>query len=218
MHDQAEEEERRISASEGLDELSHHVLRAQAGDPESLTWVVVYFSPLLQAQARYRLRGAAQNDCDPDDLVDETWAVTLPRLGDLRGDPRTLGRALLGFLTRTLLNKAQTLRDRQRRRPGTQGMRAGPGSSVLDQCSDKLGSASATFRSLEGQEALHAAIASLSAEDHEIVVLRGLEQRPNDEVAGLLGLTPAGASRRYQRALERLRRRLPGSLFDGLLG
>src|SRR5262245_22646194 len=119
--------------------LAEHVLRAQAGDAESLTWLVVYFSPLLHAQARYRLRGGLQNECDADDLVDETWAVVLPRLGDVRAEPALLGRALVGFLSTTLLHKVLNLRERRRRRPGVAGVPTGPPSSVLASFADRLG-------------------------------------------------------------------------------
>ena len=47
-------------------------------------------------------------------------------------------------------------------------------------------------------------------------MLRGIEQQSNTTVALLLDLTPAGVSMRYARALERLRARLPGSVFDEL--
>ena len=51
-----------------------------------------------------------------------------------------------------------------------------------------------------------------------MIVLRGIEQIANDQVAQLLGVTASAITRRYQRALEKLRRRLPGSVFDKLPG
>src|SRR6185436_6829695 len=47
-----------------------------------------------------------------------------------------------------------------------------------------------------------AAIERLDEIDREIVVLRGIEQRGNAEVADLLGLTPTAAAMRYRRALD----------------
>jgi RNA polymerase sigma factor (sigma-70 family) len=205
-------------SGKGLDELTRHVQLAQAGDAASLTWLVLHLSPLLRAQARYRIRGTTQRDCDPDDLVDETWTVALPRLGSLSAEPQHLGRALLGFLTTTLLNKAKALRERNRRQPRGRGTRDAPGSAILERLSAQQVSASTTVRDLEEQEALHDAIDSLSEKERGVVVLRGLEQRSNEETAALLGLTPAGASRRFQRALERLRLRMPASIFGGLRG
>jgi RNA polymerase sigma-70 factor (ECF subfamily) len=47
--------------------------------------------------------------------------------------------------------------------------------------------------------------------DHEVLALRHFEQLSNAEAARVLGLTEAAASKRYVRALERLRERLAGS-------
>lgn len=201
-----------------LDACASKVIRAQDGDAESLTWLVVHLSPLLRAQAQYRLRGSLEHACDPDDLVHETWAVALSKLGDLRGEPRALGRVLLKFLSSTLLHKAQGLLQRQHW-PITRALPNAPESSdaPLDRITGKCGPSSGLLDGLEVQAALHDAIDSLSEGDREVVVLRGLEQRSNEEVASLLGVTPAGATRRYQRALQRLRHRLPGSAFDWLL-
>ena len=58
------------------------------------------------------------------------------------------------------------------------------------------------------------ALAQLPAEEREVVVLRGIEQLPNREVAKMLGVDDSAVTRRFQRALQRLRELLPGSLFD----
>jgi RNA polymerase sigma factor (sigma-70 family) len=68
----------------------------------------------------------------------------------------------------------------------------------------------------EAARLTQAAIDELPERDRELVVLRGIEQRPNDEVARLLGLTPNAASQAYRRALARLRARLPDSVFGEL--
>jgi DNA-directed RNA polymerase specialized sigma24 family protein len=49
-----------------------------------------------------------------------------------------------------------------------------------------------------------------------VLLLRGIEQLPNKEVARLLGVDDATATRRYQKALERMRQALPGSIFAEL--
>ena len=70
----------------------------------------------------------------------------------------------------------------------------------------------------EAMQAMRAALWELDEPDQEVLVLRGIEQVPNEAVAKLLGLTPGAVTRRYQRALARLRHRLPGPMFDELLG
>ena len=45
-----------------------------------------------------------------------------------------------------------------------------------------------------------------------IIILRGIEQQPTEQVAEILGITPKAVSKRYSRALQRLRDSLPESV------
>ena len=68
----------------------------------------------------------------------------------------------------------------------------------------------------ERYAALHAAVAELDELDRAVVVLRALEQLPNEAVAAMTGLQPNAVSQRLRRALAKLRERLPNSVFDDL--
>jgi RNA polymerase sigma-70 factor, ECF subfamily len=46
--------------------------------------------------------------------------------------------------------------------------------------------------------------------DREVLILRHFEQLSNDEVASVVGVKKAAASRRYMRALARFREALTG--------
>ena len=64
---------------------------------------------------------------------------------------------------------------------------------------------------------LQEAINAMDPLDREIIALRHFEQLTNSEAAQLLEITEAAASKRYIRALERLRDilvRLPGNIGD----
>ena len=61
-----------------------------------------------------------------------------------------------------------------------------------------------------------AALAALDAESREIVILRGFEGLTNVEAAEELGQKPNTVAQRFKRALERLRKLLPASIFDEL--
>ena len=87
---------------------SLHVRRAADGDSESLGWVVARLSPLLLAQADYRLGPVLRSLYDPEDLVNDTWIVALPRLPEL---PARDGR--------------HALRSRYTRRPVDRGAPSG---------------------------------------------------------------------------------------------
>ncbi|HEX6884327.1 MAG TPA: sigma-70 family RNA polymerase sigma factor [Planctomycetota bacterium] len=204
-----------FKASPFEEELTARVLLAQGGDVESLAWLIARLSPVLRVKAELLLRDVAQPRVDADDLVDEVWLVTLLRLRDLRSEAGHLGRTLMGFLSTTLLNKVSALR--ARRRPRSAEVRPEPKSSVLTVFERALGERDPTPSSVlcqhEAEGALRQALDELSQGEREVVVLRALEQRSNEEVAEHLGLTPAGATRRFKRALARLRKRMPASLF-----
>ena len=194
---------------------TRHVHRARDGDRESLAWLIARFSPLLLAQASYRLRGSLRRVYDPEDLVADVWVTMLPRLGELRERSSRLTPVLLKFLSRTLLNKANHRIERHLARPRHVGS-GDSESELLDGLAADVTDASTLARRDEAYTALHEAIAELDETDREVLVLRGIEQHANDEVASLLGVTPAAVTRRYQRALRKLRHRLPGSILEGL--
>src|SRR5262249_21749846 len=57
-------------------------------------------------------------------------------------------------------------------------------------------------------EQVRRVLATLAEEDAEIILLRNFEELSNQEAAAVLGIMPAAASKRYGRALLRLRERL----------
>jgi RNA polymerase sigma factor (sigma-70 family) len=202
----------------GPDSTTYHVRRARTLERGSIAWLIARFTPLLLVQASYRLRGSLRRLYDPEDLVDEVWLITLPRLGDLEERDGRLGPVLLRFLSTTLLNKANQMIQRSMRQPPRAGGIA-DGSSVdlhLDGLPASYSGASSAAEQDEAMLALRAALAELEEPEREVLVLRGIEEVPNELVAKLLGLSPGGVTRRYQKALERLRKRLPGSIFDDL--
>ncbi len=61
----------------------------------------------------------------------------------------------------------------------------------------------------ERASVLRAALDQLNEKDYEVLVLRHLEELTNNEVAEILGIDKYAASKRYLRALRRLRSVLP---------
>ena len=55
-----------------------------------------------------------------------------------------------------------------------------------------------------------------SRDDREIIILRGIEQNKPAVIAVLLGIESNTVSKRYARALEKLRKALGPSLFDDM--
>ena len=52
---------------------------------------------------------------------------------------------------------------------------------------------------------LEATLAEMNELDREVIVMRNFEELSNLETAKMLGIEPAAASKRYLRALKRLR-------------
>lgn len=196
------DEDRHDSAD--LSETSFQIRRALKGDTVSLTWVVAHLGPLLHAQARYRLSPARQDEAD--DVVHDVWLSALPRLGDLRARNGRFTPVLVRYLSKTLLHRVQR-RQRDEVRPSQLEATSEPEVSPVV--------TEASRREIHGL--LLDAIAGLGERDREVLVLRGVEQWSNREVAELTGELQNTVAVRYRRALERLRGCVPDSLLDELV-
>lgn len=192
------------------------VRRAIAGDPESLSWIVRRFTPLLRAQARYRLGAELGVVCDPDDVVGDVWVRVLPRLGELTPEQRYTP-ALVSFLSRAILHQINNLfRKALRRRQLGGGPGGATGESLREEIATERSEVGSRLMQRERSDAVHEALERLSESDREVLVLRGIEQLPNQVAAAMIGIEPDTLATRYHRALKRLRRELPGSVFEEL--
>jgi RNA polymerase sigma factor (sigma-70 family) len=198
---------------------SLHVRRALHGDVSSLAWVVERFSPLLLAQARYRLGTRLRLLYDPHDLVNDVWLRALPRLSGIDARDRRVTPVILRFLAITLLNRVSDLFDKHfRGKPLTLEAAASEGSDAEALHLPAAESTDVVSRAVrsENGEALRRVLDEMEPRDREVLVLRGIEQRENQEVAAQLGIDGDAASTRYRRALQRLRDRLPAVLSSDL--
>lgn len=190
---------------------SLHAQRAVAGDATSLAWLVERLSPLLLAQAAYRMGPELRRICEPADVVNEAWLVLLPRLRTLPARDGRMTPVLLSFLSTTILNKLNALLRRELRRR----MHLDQEAAVLDPVPPANEVVSSVVRR-ETRSQVRDALDELPGEDREILLLRGVEQLPAEQVAAMFGVSREVVYKRYQRALEKLRGRLPGSVFAEL--
>ncbi len=203
----------------GDDMTTMHVRRAVGGDLTSLGWVVSRLAPLLMAQASWRLGPSLRRYYDPEDLVSDAWAVTLPRLSTLPMRDGRISPVLLRFLSTALVNRVNNLAKKHLRRgrgnadpPSTDDSE---GDILAAIPADASGVVTAAVKR-EVRSQVITCIDELDPVDREILMLRGIEQRTPQTVAQLLGLTTDAVGMRFHRALKRLRERLPGSVFDDL--
>ncbi len=187
---------------------------ARAGEADALEQLVIRLSPWLLAQARYRLRGGLAALAEPEDLVQETWLVVLPRLQDLVPRSGRLTPVLVRFLATTLRRRVRTLLERAL--AGRSG--AAPLPPDAARFSETVDAASHAAEARERAARIEAVLAGLGERDRALLILRGLEGTPFAEIGALLGLEVAAATAAYRRACERLRAALPHDLVAELFG
>ena len=79
------------------------------GATASVDWIVRRFTPLLLAQARYRLRGRMAAIVDAEDVVSDAWLAVLPKLSRIQPCAGRHTPVLVAFLATTTLNRVNTL-------------------------------------------------------------------------------------------------------------
>jgi RNA polymerase sigma factor (sigma-70 family) len=199
-----------------MDRTTHFVQRAITGDPESIGWLIERFSPLLLSQAGYRLARHLRELYDPEDLVNDVWGITLPRLADIqpRGGRHT--PVLVKYLTRTLLLRYNTLIKKHLQGKPLRLAADGDGVDPLDALPAEVTGVVTRMVRKETVGTLLTCIEQLRPKYREVLILRGIEQSTNREVAAALGLEPNAVAVRFKRAKELLRESLPSELGEFL--
>ena len=193
-----------------------HVARAVDGDGASLEWLVARLSPLLREHARFRLGGVLRRHYDPDDLVHDAWMATLPKLQELVGevgDRRT--PVLLKYLSKTVVLRIRYLARRHARQNHASPARDRDPATSSQLVAEQSGAVTRAVRREQRQQ-LHDSLAELEPRDREVLLLRGIEQLSASAAASVLGIGVEAVHKRFQRALSRLRARLPESVFSEL--
>ena len=192
-----------------------HVVRAVDGDAGSMDWLVERLTPLLLAQARMRIGKQLRVVIDEHDLVQEVWAIALPRVPTLREREDLNASMLVAFLARTLIYRCNDL---VRKHIVGKPRSARSSDGMLARLPARHSGAVTRAVRHETRDLVQQAIAKLADQDRDVVVMRGIERNPVTEIAAVMGLSENLVSVRYRRALERLRGLLPAevvSLFAG---
>ena len=171
-------------------------------DLHELDALVSRYSPWLYQQARHRLPKAVQQVSSPEDVVQDAWAAALPHLHGLLQAEQLQTNAILRYLTTCVINRCNAL-------ARSFAMKLRPEAVSMSQISLRASGVVSRVIRLEEAVELHETIDSLGVEDREIIVLRGIEQRPIEEVASLTGRSENGVSQRFRRACQKIRGKLP---------
>lgn len=182
--------------------------RAGAGDDDARQQLLVRHQGRLRRMVAVRLDRRLAARVDPSDLVQEALMDAHRKLDDyLRRRPlpfypwlRRLAWERLVQLHRRHLwaDKRSVLREEPPPLPDDSA------AELAERLGGPTSSPSGAAVRRELRERLQAALARLGERDHEVLVLRYLEQLSTAEAAAVLGTSPGAVRVRHTRALERL--------------
>jgi RNA polymerase sigma-70 factor (ECF subfamily) len=201
------------------------VARVAAGDRAAVAALLERYRGRLRRMVAMRLDPRLQGRVDASDVIQEGYLDALRRLDEFIQDPAVPFYNWLRFLV------GQRVQEQHRRHLGTPGRDVGrevsiyrgamPGAStgaLAARLLGKLTSPSQAVLRAERKIRLQEALNCMDPLDREILVLRHYEQMTNGDTATVLGLDKSAASKRYTRALERLKEilaALPGESREG---
>lgn len=203
-----------ITGIEHADEL----FRLRSGREQAVAELFGQYRGKLQRMVAFRLDRRIVGKVDGDDILQDAFLESVRRIQDYLDQPSVPFFVWLRQLTQQVLIDTHRrylgaqMRDVQREVALDPGGGAGTSSSgLIAQLADSLTSPSQRAERREAVAELRTALDGLGELDREVLVLRHLEELSNHEVADILGIDRFAASKRYLRALERLRRSLPRS-------
>jgi RNA polymerase sigma-70 factor, ECF subfamily len=187
------------------------LIRLEGGDERALAELFARHRERLRRMIRLRLDRRLQGRLDLSDVLQDTYLEVARRAHDYLAQPTMPPFLWLRFLTGQTLQLLHRHHLKVQMRDAGQEVslrRAVPRASSVSLAEMLLGrltSPTRAARRAEMQLKLQELLNSMEPLDREVLALRHFEELSNGEVAHLLGLTKAGASKRYVRALERLK-------------
>ena len=199
-------------ASKNNSEIRRLVEQAAEGDDAAWDLLIREHGPRLRRMVALRMDHRLRGRIDPSDVIQESYIDAARRLGEYAKNPTMPFFVWLRFLT------GQKLIEQHRRHLGARARDANreislyhgafPGATTADLAAHLLGKLSTPSQAairIERTIRLQEALNSLESIDREILALRHFEQFSNGEAAEILGLDKSAASKRYARALVRLK-------------
>lgn len=187
------------------------VEQASKGDARARDQLMQRHRPRLRQMVSLHLDHRLAARIDPSDVVQEALAAAYPRLDEyLRDRPLPFYAWLRQFAWDCLLQLHRKHIGAGRRSvKREEGWQPGLSKESILKLSQRLvapgRSPNSELIRRELRERLEAALAKLSPNDREILVMRNLEQMTTAEIAALLGIKEGTVRVRHLRALDRLR-------------
>lgn len=201
-----------MNGSLSQSDVMRFVERAARGDEQAWQRLMGEHRARLRRMIAFRLDRRLQGRVDPSDVLQDAYIDATRRLPEYARAPSMPFYLWLRFLA------SQRLTEQHRRHLGAQARDARrdvslqqgdvPDNSAAELAqllfNDATTPSEAAAR-IEQSLCVQRALESLEPIDREILLLRHFEQLSNGEAAGVLGLDKSAASKRYVRALTRLK-------------
>jgi RNA polymerase sigma-70 factor (ECF subfamily) len=186
--------------------------RVAQGEPSAAELLMSRHHQRLRRMVHLRIDPRLASRLDPSDVVQETLIEAHRRLNDYarrREIPFYPWLRSIAWDKLLQLNRRHILAERRSVQREARPLLSEDSELLL---SNRLASASTSpseqLIRREIRQRVRRAIGRLSADDHEIIVLKHLEELSFDEVAAVLGVSRSAVYSRHRRALERLHRLL----------
>jgi RNA polymerase sigma-70 factor (ECF subfamily) len=183
----------------------------QGADQDALAALFARHRDRLGRMVEFRLDPRLRRRVSTSDVLQEAYIDALKRLPHFQADPEVPFFIWLRTVT------VQRLIEVHRQHLGAQARNAArdvslAGGAGIEACSEMMAElfgdlTSPSQAAQRGEIMAHVreALDRLDPMDREVLALRHFEELSNHEVAALLGIQTAAASKRYVRAIERLR-------------
>lgn len=198
-------------------ETIHKLQRARLGDPGAFGDLLARHHERLRRMVAMRLDARLRGRIDAEDVIQETCLEATERLPEYLAQPKMPFFLWLRFLAgqRLLLLHRHHLgvqgRDAQREVALQRSRPDASSISVAHSLIEHRTSPTQAAAREELRARVEEALSGMELIDREVLVLRQFEQLSNEEVALELGIDTSAASKRFLRALRRLRTALQAS-------
>jgi len=185
--------------------------RVRAGDDVALHEFFRELEPRLARMITLRLDPVLRRRLDPQDVLQDAWIEIARRADEWRRQEALPLHVWMRLMTGQALAQLQRRhlathkRDALREVAWTDSRPSISAAGVADAFVASATSPSQAASRDEVRARVCAALEELDEIDREIITLRHIEDLANHEVAAELGIEPKTASKRYMRALSRLR-------------
>lgn len=207
------------------EELSGLLRQVAAGDQAVWGDLLEQHRPRLRRMVELRLDPRLYGRLDASDVIQEAYLTASVQLADYLKNPNVPFHLWLRLVTSQkllLLHRSHLgTKTRDARRQASIDRGAMPAASSVAMASKLIGREPTPSEAVgedEQRRRVQDALDRLNPLDREVLALRHFEQLTNTETAQVLGLDPSAASKRYVRALHRIKEVLvdmPGGKEEG---